>query len=348
VRILLIYVVMALTLPIFGQEAQTILMMSHNGVVTSARWNTDESQILTTGEDGTAKVWDADTGEELLVMNHAGSVRGGCWGVDETEIITWTGDGGVYVWNAMSGERIAQMPEGHTDTIFEVLWDASGDLVVSLSRDSTAKVWRRSDDSVITLEHRSPVVMGGFLNNEAQFYTYEENGNLHIWNVGEYEGAETDLLIGQDVLGLRWNNDETRLLTWSADRTAQLWNFETRRVIHTFNHRSFVDGATLTEDESVVITWSADDTARIWDTETGAELAVFVHNDWVNGATLNADEMLLASWSHTQVWVWSIEGDLITKLDHDNLVNGAAWNDDGSQILSWGWDGAARLWRFTS
>ena len=51
-------------------------------------------------------------------------------------------------------------------------------------------------------------------------------------------------------------------------------------------------------------------------------------------------EARVLSWSHIYVYLWDDESP--RRLRHRNLVNGAAWNNDGTRILSWSWDGTAQ------
>ena len=54
-----------------------------------ALWNSDESHILTTGGDDTARVWDAETGAVLAILTgHKEAVLQAVWNADETRILT--------------------------------------------------------------------------------------------------------------------------------------------------------------------------------------------------------------------------------------------------------------------
>ena len=74
-------------------------------------------------------------------------------------------------------------------------------------------------------------------------------------------------------MGAAFNGDESRILTWSADNTARLWDAATgQEVVAPLRHEGLVWGAAFNGDESRILTWSADNTARLWDAATGQEV----------------------------------------------------------------------------
>jgi len=66
------------------------------------------------------------------------------------------------------------------------------------------------------------------------------------------------------VLGAVFSGDESRVLTWSSDNTARLWDTTQDQPLRTFKHDGPVNGAVFSGDESRVLTWSDDHTARLW------------------------------------------------------------------------------------
>jgi len=64
----------------------------------------DGQRLVTGGNDGLAKVWDADTGDELLVLRgHEGAVNGVDFSPDGRLIATTSNDATTRVWDAADG-----------------------------------------------------------------------------------------------------------------------------------------------------------------------------------------------------------------------------------------------------
>ena len=71
------------------------------------------------------------------------------------------------------------------------------------------------------------------------------------------------------VRGYAFSRDESRVLTWSDDKTARLWDVTKPEPIQTFKHDDSVRGAQFSRDESRVLTWSGKfvnsiDEVRLW------------------------------------------------------------------------------------
>ncbi|MBK8024705.1 MAG: TIR domain-containing protein [Chloroflexi bacterium] len=156
---------------------------------------------------------------------------------------------------------------------------------------------------------------------------------------------------GKELLALRHEGEvrgaemlrDGRVLTWSWDGTARLWNGETGEGLLVLRHEGEVRGAEMLRDGRV-LTWSQDGTARAWDGETGEELLLLHHDGAVKGAEVLSDGRIL-TWSWDGVArVWNGEtGDELLSLGHQDVVWGAKMLSDG-RILTWSDDGTVRAW----
>jgi len=62
------------------KRAKELLILSgHSGGIRSVAWSTDSERLATGSEDGTARVWDAATGEELISVRGLGAQTGNGW-----------------------------------------------------------------------------------------------------------------------------------------------------------------------------------------------------------------------------------------------------------------------------
>ena len=78
--------------------------------MNSVCWSPDGSRIATASKDGTARVWDAQTGDEILALKgHNNEVTSVCWSPDGSRIATASSDTTARIWGARGGA------ERHTD-----------------------------------------------------------------------------------------------------------------------------------------------------------------------------------------------------------------------------------------
>ena len=112
------------------QEAETALrralpaqrrllevLAGHTGSVVSAAFSPDGTRVVTASDDGTARIWDAASGEELtLLRGHSGWVVSAAFSPDGTRVVTASYDGTARIWDAASGKELARL-RGHTGAV---------------------------------------------------------------------------------------------------------------------------------------------------------------------------------------------------------------------------------------
>jgi WD40 repeat protein len=76
-----------------------LILTGHTGYVNDAESSPDGRRIVTVGGDGTTRVWDARTGEELSVLRgQSGLVQSGSFTPDGRHILTASDGGTVNQW----------------------------------------------------------------------------------------------------------------------------------------------------------------------------------------------------------------------------------------------------------
>jgi WD40 repeat protein len=116
-------------------------VVGHNAVATSVRFTLDDSKMVTASDDGTARVWESETGKPLGVLRHEHWVRGLAVSQNGRWVATSSLDDSVAVWNCDSLKRVRSLPSHGKH---------GGHRVVAFSPD-TSRLASWGDDGVLRI-----------------------------------------------------------------------------------------------------------------------------------------------------------------------------------------------------
>lgn len=113
----------------------------HAGLVCSVAFSPDSRRLVTTAEDGIARVWDVATGARLHdLVGHASRVLCAAFSPDGKRIATGGHDHNVRLWDTATFDQVARL-SGHQSWVYSLAWRADSQLLISGSGDSTVRIW---------------------------------------------------------------------------------------------------------------------------------------------------------------------------------------------------------------
>jgi hypothetical protein len=149
--------------------------------------------------------------------------------------------------------------------------------------------------------------------------------------------------------------DGRRIVTASADRTAQVWETPSgRRMGPALRHGDTVRQAVFSPDGRRIVTASDDRTARIWDATTGKALTPPLEHSmpvWTAAFSPDGRQVITAngpegSSERGEARIWDVLTGKPTAppLKHQRGVRSARFSPDGRRIVTASLDGTARVW----
>ncbi len=166
-----------------------------------------------------------------------------------------------------------------------------------------------------------------------------------------------------EVNGVAFSPDGTRIATASDDNTAKVWDAATGKELLTLvGHTQFagdtkfdaqgkrkgVEYVVFSPDGTHIATAGGDNTARIWDAATGKELFTLVgHTQLVRTVRYSPDGKYLATASAdstAKIWDAASGQLLLTLSGHTNAVQDVAFSPDGTRLATASRDQTVRVW----
>ena len=335
--------------------------MVHGSAVRSAQFSADGHRVLTASEDGTARVWDVGTGEELgQPIKHPNWIVAAQFSPDGQRVATASWDSTARLWDALTGQPIGD-PMKHGGFVNSVQFSPDGRRVATTSWDGTARLW----DALTGRPLGQPMKHVGLVNSaqfspdgqrvvtaSANLFTEDadtSDGSARVWDAATGKLVADLMKHGGFVNSAQFSPDGQRIVTAFGDGAAQLWDAATGTPVgEPMKHGKGVLSAQFSPDGQRVLTASEDGTARLWDGVTGEEIGEPVkHEREVNSAQFSPNGQLVVTASQdgtARLWDALVTETIDEPLKHGGGVFSAEFSPDGQRVVTASEDGTARLW----
>jgi WD40 repeat protein/energy-coupling factor transporter ATP-binding protein EcfA2 len=318
--------------------------------VLSAAFSPDGRLVLTASADGTARVLEAETGEETFVFRgHEDRVNSAVFSSDGRLVVTASADGTARTWSPWTGDEVTVFRR-HEGPVSSAAFSRDGNLVVTASRDGTARVWKATtgEELVVFRRHTREVNSAAFSPVGGLVVTTSPDRTARVWDAATGEEAVVFREHRDPVLDAAFSPNGRLIVTASADGTARMWKAATGEEETVFlGHEAAIESAAFSNDSALLVTASEDRTARVWATETGEEVAVLRgHTDLVKGAALGVGGRLVVTASRdgtARVWELRNQATVVLR-GHAEELESAAFSPDGRSVVTASTDSSVRIW----
>ncbi|MFQ5671634.1 MAG: FHA domain-containing protein, partial [Nitrospinales bacterium] len=289
-----------------------------------------------------------------------------------TAFSLWDHD--VRIWDIASGKDKALL-KGHKDVVNAVQFSPDGNRLVTASRDFTARVWNLADlekPPLVLQKHTRSVNSAVFNSAQDKIITASSDKTAILWDVASQKAIHTLEKHNSPVLKALFNKDATRMATLAADYTAMIWDAETGKVLadNLKPESQDIMDVVFSPDGGRLVGALSDGSIKVWSAVDGKELQTlprgqgprdFVsgHSKEVTAITFSPDGSKLLSISKDQsVKIWHLSQAVVQttlvvydppEKDEDKKIAPqrfltAAFNPDGSKVVTGSTDKLVRLW----
>ncbi|NJN68249.1 MAG: WD40 repeat domain-containing protein, partial [Chloroflexaceae bacterium] len=235
-------------------------LSGHNLRVIHVAFAPDGQMLASGSTDNTVRLWQVSDGTFVRAFD------GSCmtFAPDGQTLATGSEEGpDIRVWRVGDGSLV-QTLVGHTDGIFSVAFSPDGQMLVSVSADSSVRLWRVSDGTVLqTIEGNYD--RGAVFAPDGQTFATWGDSTVRLWQVRD--GALVQRFIGHtgEVWSVAFSPDGQTLVSGSEDTTVKLWHVRDGTLLHMLDaHTGLVEGVAFSPDGRLVASVSDDRTVRLW------------------------------------------------------------------------------------
>ncbi len=334
-----------------------------NFAYLSVNYSPDGSQIATASSNGTARIWDAHTGNLLLTLRgHNDVVKKIDYSPDGKRVVTASEDKTAKVWDAVNGKEIFTL-RGHTNGVNNIAFSPDGTRLVTVSNDKTAKVWDAfSGKELLTFSGHGKEVFGVAFSPDGRLVASGGNDNIvRVWDLDSGQELLTLPLErvekNTSIYDVSFSPDGTRITAvgWGAINI-NIWNASTGEKLFSgeIGDSGYIYDIVFSKDGGLAATGGYDQKVRVWDTTTKQVIYTLAgHTDSISAVSFSPDGKSLASSSFDgTVRVWDLttpSESLFIPFAHNSheatiWFRTVSYSPDGTRILTNYTDTTARIW----
>jgi WD40 repeat protein/tRNA A-37 threonylcarbamoyl transferase component Bud32 len=330
-----------------GQPLFTL--KGHAGGVEALAFFPD-GRILTSGQDATIRIWDADGPRETLKLG--GQDPGvWIWGIafspNGKRIVTGNSRSRGKVWDANTGQILKEIPA------VSVVFSKDGRRFVTDHFDKTGWYAEIFDAESCRSLKKFPLQKEedecvAFSPDGQRIATASQDKTARVWEVSTGNELLRITNHTDEVRGVVFSPDGQRILTASMDGTARIWDLASGKQLHCFpKHGLGLYSCAFSADGRRVVTGSADGTILLWEASTGRVIHTLKHSSTVGSLVFSPDGKRILSSAEdgtARLWDTASGRELLELKGHNGKIFRAVFSPDGRRIATGGNDGMAQIW----
>lgn len=288
-------------LPFQGVDAASLAGSIFHSIapqtVQDVMYGANGTLIAAANGDGTINLW--VNGNRRTLVGHSDVATAVEFSPDGAFLLSSGGgaDRTARLWEVATGQTV-QFFTGHTDSIRDIAYSPTGELVATAAEDSSIRLWNPQTGTLVQTWLEGSRLLGVDFNHDGtRLVSGGRDTFVNIWNV---ETGTRDILRGhsEEIRDVVFSPDGTLVASSSNDNTARIWNVETGQTVHTLTHPRDVFSLRFNPDSTLLVSGGRDNNVRLWDVTTGQQLNTLTgHAGWVLGVDFSADGSTIISGS---------------------------------------------------
>ncbi|HSM81892.1 MAG TPA: serine/threonine-protein kinase [Nodosilinea sp.] len=241
----------------------------------------DGNTLVSAGADDTVRIWDVEASTPLHTLEHDNVVNAITTTINQTILISAGDDRTIRFWSLPEGKPLGQLDNAHGTPIRALEVSRNGRTLVSADSEGTIKLWPLTDSAGalnladMTTAGASQTLYGDGTINDLLFtrdnsMLISGGKSLQLWDLAGLANGIGAAIAPTTLEGhtsfvnrIDITDDDSTLISASADKNVLLWNMATTESTVLKGHQAYVN--TLRLEGPLLWSADADNTILLWD-----------------------------------------------------------------------------------
>jgi WD40 repeat protein len=236
------------------------------------------------------------------IQTHSNRVNAVAFSPDGQLMASGSDDRTVSVSLVRSKERLFRL-DAHNDAVTGVAFSPDGKILASASLDKTVIFWRVSNGTLIRrLDKQAGSLSGLSFSPDGKYLAIASyDKTVYVWNVEEERVVRKLEGHSATVSSVTFSSDGKYMASGSFDASIIVWTTENWAQLHRLEgHTGAISSLAFMPETTNLASASFDSTVRLWKADDGAPIRVIDHPGMVNGVAFNPQGTILASVGGTE------------------------------------------------
>ena len=310
--------------------------VEHDDAVYDILFSLDGKILITAGEDGTVRLWDAGDGSLLQRYDFNGAaIRDIDLRPDNTQVAVARDDGFVSLINL---ENLEESPSerNYGSAVTKVVYSPNNIWLGIGTAAGETYIWNLENAYfVITARHTGEVLALDFSPNSEWIVSGGADSMARLHHVDE-NGIEAAVMAHGDWIEfIDFGPTGEWFVTASDDNNLRVWDVATGTEKLRMEHDSFVLRTDISDNGAWLASTGYDQTARVWDSASGSEMMQIPLDARGTAVLFNEDgSLLIVGDKNGETTLWDTSSLLarLNTIQFPELVGEAHYSPDGNWL----------------
>ncbi|KAF4791544.1 apoptotic protease-activating factor 1 isoform X1 [Turdus rufiventris] len=334
-------------------------MIGHDNSVNHCRFSPNDEYVASCSTDGTVKLWEARSGNELKSIEIKDFFKNADEKPDDVEVLvkccSWSRNGNMILVVAKNNlliwetKKVCKSSDAVLKSELDVVFHNGEVMILAIYNQKNLQLINGNTDNVImqTTAQESPISCC-CLSEDLKFAAFGlESGTIKVLQLSDGKVLNSWEAYRTPVQHCRFTPDCQTLILSAHDSVIQVWNWQLSECVFLRGHKEAIKDFRFLEN-SKILSWSFDGTVKIWDITTGNPEKDFAcHGGAVLSCAVSPDGTKFSSTSADKTAkIWSFESSSVLHelKDHEACVRCCTFSPNNKLLATGDDKGEIRIW----